>query len=84
LSVNDVSQDDLSIYVNYDYKTLEITHNLNENLSIELFNMLGSKVMDAKNITQNHSLSVNHLKTGVYVLSGKSSGKSFAKKLIIK
>lgn len=84
LSLEDLFLNNISIYVNYDSKTLEITHNLNENLSIELFNILGSKVMEAKNISQNHSLIVNHLKTGVYVLTGKSSGKSFAKKLIIK
>jgi len=84
LSVNDVSQDDLSIYVNYDYKTLEITHNLNENLSIEIFNIIGSKIMDAKNIPQNHSLSISHLKTGIYILTGKALSKSFAKKFIVK
>lgn len=84
LSVNDVSQDDVSIYVNYDSKTLEITHNLNENLSIEIFNIMGSKIIEAKNITQNHSLDISHMKTGIYILTGKASSKSFNKKFIVK
>ena len=84
MSVNDVSQDDVSIYVNYDSKTLEITHNLNENLSVEIFNIIGSKIMEAKNITQNHSLDISHLKTGIYILTGKASSKSFNNKFIVK
>ena len=84
LSIEDLHQNNVSIYLDYNTKTIKITHNLNENLYLEIFNILGSKVMEAKNISQNHSLDISHLKTGIYILTGKASSKLFNKKFIVK
>jgi hypothetical protein len=36
-----------------------------------------------KNVSKTTTLSVNQLKTGVYILVGKSSGRYFSKKLLL-
>ena len=73
----------MSIYVNHTFKTIEINHDLDERLSVELFNILGSRIMDVKNSAKTQSLDVSSSKTGVYILLGKSSGTSFSKKILI-
>ena len=83
LSLDEELQSNVSVYVNKNSKTIEIKHDLNENLSVELFNILGSRIMDVTNIQKSHSLNVSHLTKGIYILVGKSSGNYFSKKLLI-
>ena len=83
LSLDEELQSNVSVYVNKNSKTIEIKHDLNENLSVELFNILGSRIMDVTNIQKSHSLNVRHLTKGIYILVGKSSGNYFSKKLLI-
>ena len=83
LSIDDVLESKVSIYVNNSYKTIEINHDLNERFSVELFNILGSRIMGVKNIHKTQSLDVSQLKSGVYILVGKSSGNYFSKKILI-
>jgi len=84
LSLEEVIQSKVTIYLNNNSKTIEINHDLDENLSVKLFNVLGSKIMDVKNILKTQSIHVSHLKPGVYILVGKSSGNYFSKQLLIK
>ncbi|MDG2483355.1 MAG: T9SS type A sorting domain-containing protein, partial [Flavobacteriaceae bacterium] len=80
LSLDEELQSNVSVYVNKNSKTIEIKHDLNENLSVELINILGSRIMDVTNIQKSHSLNVSHLTKGIYILVGKSSGNYFSKK----
>jgi predicted outer membrane repeat protein len=83
LALDEILKSSVSIYMNNDSKTIEINHDLDENLSVKLFTILGSSVMEVKNVSKTATLNVNQLKTGVYILIGKSSGKYFSKKLLI-
>ena len=83
LSLDQALKSNVSIFVNKNSKTIEIKHDLNENLSMELFNILGSRIMDVTNIQKSHSLNVSHLTKGIYILVGKSSGTNFSKKLLV-
>jgi len=83
LSLDDLLKSKVSVYVNHTSKTIEINHDLDEPLSVELFNILGSRIMGFKNSSKTQSLDVSYLKTGVYILIGKSSGTSFSKKILI-
>ena len=83
LSLDEVLKSNVSIYMNNDSKTIEINHDLDQSLSVKLFTILGSSVMEVKNVSKTAILNVNQLKTGVYILVGKSSGKYFSKKLLI-
>ena len=83
LSLDDLLKSKVSIYVNHNFKTIEINHDLDERLSVELFNILGSRIMDVQNSAKTQSLDVSSLKTGIYILLGKSSGTSFSKKILI-
>ena len=83
LSIDEVLKSKVSVSMNNDSKTIEINHDLDQSLSIKLFSILGSRVMDVKNVSKTARLNADQLKTGVYILIGKSSGKYFSKKLII-
>ncbi|MDA9111818.1 T9SS type A sorting domain-containing protein, partial [Flavicella sp.] len=83
LSIDEVLKSKVSVYMNNDSKTIEINHDLNQSLSVKLFSILGSRVMDVKNVSKTARLNADQLKTGVYILIGRSSGKYFSKKLII-
>ena len=83
LSIDEVLKSKVSVYMNNDSKTIEITHDLDQSLSIKLFSILGSRVMDVKNVSKTARLNADQLKTGVYILIGRSSGNYFSKKLII-
>ena len=83
LSLDNELQSKVSVYVNHTSKTIEINHDLDERLSVELFNILGSRIRGVKNIHKTESLDVSQLKSGVYILVGKSSGNYFSKKILI-
>ena len=83
LSLDNELQSKVSVYVNHTSKTIEIKHDLDERLSVELFNILGSRIRGVKNSSKTQSIDVSSLKTGIYILLGKSSGTSFSKKILI-
>ena len=83
LSLDNELQSKVSVYVNHTSKTIEINHDLDERLSVELFNILGSRIRGVKNSSKTQSIDVSSLKTGIYILLGKSSGTSFSKKILI-
>ncbi|MDB4180868.1 T9SS type A sorting domain-containing protein [Flavobacteriaceae bacterium] len=83
LSLDDDLKSRVSVYVNHISKTIEINHDLDARLSVELFNILGSRIRGVKNSSKTQSIDVSSLKTGIYILLGKSSGTSFSKKILI-
>ena len=83
LSLDNELQSKVSVYVNHTSKTIEIKHDLDDRLSVELFNILGSRIRGVKNIHKTESLDVSQLKSGVYILVGKSPGNYFSKKILI-
>ena len=83
LSLDNELQSKVSVYFNNNSKTIKINHDLDARLSVLLFDILGSRIMGVKNIHKTQSLDVSQLKSGVYILVGKSSGNYFSKKLLI-
>ena len=73
----------LSVYFNASSKNIEVLHTINEPVSLQIYTILGVKVLTANNVVNKQVISANTLKTGIYVLVGKTSNKFFSKKLLI-
>ena len=72
--------------VSYDSKTknLRVLHSNSDSVSLEIYNIMGSKVLSRKNANKEENISSSSLQSGVYILVAKGSGnKSFAKKFVI-
>ena len=52
LALDEVLKSNVSIYMNTDSKTIEINHDLDQSLSVKLFTILGSSVMEVKNVSK--------------------------------
>tara|TARA_B110001450_G_scaffold253481_1_gene277008 strand:- start:437 stop:1729 length:1293 start_codon:yes stop_codon:yes gene_type:complete len=73
----------LSVYFNASSKNIEVLHTINEPVSLQIYTILGVKVLTANNVVNKQVISANTLKTGIYVLVGKTSNKFFSKKFLI-
>ena len=83
LEKEDVLATKLSVYYNNSSKNLEVIHSIAESVSIEIYNILGAKILTLKDVAQRQSIQANSLASGIYILKGESSGMSFSKKFII-
>ena len=88
LSNEEVNTSLLNIYkkVDNNYITIEGLATQAASTEVSLFNILGTKVMDATldNTTNTQMISTNGLSTGIYVLKLISGQDQLTKKLIIK
>ena len=73
----------ISVYYNSASKNLEVLHSISEPISLEVYTILGTKVLSLNNINARHLINVNHLNTGIYILVGKTPEKFFSKKFLI-
>ena len=73
----------LSVYYNKSSKILELQHTITEPVSIEIYNILGVKILTLKDVAQNQRVNANSLQTGIYILVGKTPTKFFSKKFLI-
>ena len=83
LDKQDVLAANVLVFHNKPSNSIEIIHTISTPLTVEVFSILGTKLLDLKNVTQRQSIQANSLATGIYILKGKSNGKSFSKKFII-
>ena len=88
LSDGDVNTSLLNAYkkVDSNYITIEGLSTQSTNTEVSLFNILGTKVMDATldNTSNTQMISTNGLSTGIYVIKLESGQNQLTKKLIIK
>jgi len=73
----------LSVYYNSASKNLEVLHSMAEPVSIEIYNILGAKILTLKDVAKNQRVNANSLQTGIYILVGKTPTKFFSKKFLI-
>jgi predicted outer membrane repeat protein len=74
----------LSIYYETGSKNIKLFHSLTEPVSVEVYNILGSKVIEKKSIISKEAiLNATTLKSGVYILVAKSGGNSISKKFLV-
>ena len=73
----------ISVYYNSASKNLEVLHSISEPISLEVYTILGTKVLSLNNINARQLINVNHLNTGIYILVGKTPEKFFSKKFLI-
>ena len=73
----------LSVYFNASSKNIEVLHSMAEPVSIEIYNILGAKILTLKDVAKNQRVNANSLQTGIYILVGKTPTKFFSKKFLI-
>jgi predicted outer membrane repeat protein len=75
---------DFSVSYNAKTKNVRVLHSNNDSVSLEIYNLLGTKVISRKNASKDENISASALQTGVYILVAKGSeNKTFAKKFVI-
>lgn len=73
-----------SVSYNSQSKNIRILRSNEDSTSLEIYNLMGSKVISLTNASKDENISASALQSGVYVLVLKGSeNKSFAKKLVI-
>ena len=83
LDREDLLASKISIYHNKSINTLELYHTISEPISIEIYNILGAKILNLKDVAKSQSIRASSLKNGIYILVGKTRYKFFSKKFLI-
>ena len=73
-----------SVSYNAKTKNLKVLRSNDDSVSLEIYNLMGAKVLSRKNASKEENISASALQSGVYILVAKGSeNKTFAKKLVI-
>ena len=73
-----------SVSYNSQSKNIRVLRSNDDSTSLEIYNLMGSKVISLTNASKEENINASALQTGVYILVVKGSeNKSFAKKLVI-
>jgi predicted outer membrane repeat protein len=73
-----------SVSYNSQSKNIRVLRSNADSSSLEIYNLMGSKVISLTNASKDENINASALQSGVYILVIKSSeNKSFAKKLVI-
>jgi predicted outer membrane repeat protein len=72
-----------TVFFNKASKNLEVLHTINAPLSVEIYNIIGAKVLTVDEVASKQSINANGLKAGIYILLGKTPEKFFSKKFIV-
>ena len=83
LNKQDVLAANLLVFHNKSSNSIEISHTISSPLSVELYSILGTKLLGLENVAQRQSIQASSFASGLYILKGASSGRSFSKKFII-
>ncbi len=90
LNVNDITKNiEFTIYPNptNEIVNLQLSGSLVESPKVKIYDMIGKLVYEKNNFdnyaTQNLSFRVDHLTTGIYLISVQTNDKTTTKKLII-
>jgi predicted outer membrane repeat protein len=75
---------DFSVSYNAQTKNLRVIRSNDDLVSLEIYNLIGSKVISRTSASKDENISASDLQSGVYVLVAKGSeNKTFAKKFVI-
>lgn len=75
---------DFSVSYNSQTKNLRVIRSNDDLVSLEIYNLIGSKVISRTSASKDENISASALQSGVYVLVAKGSeNKTFAKKFVI-
>jgi predicted outer membrane repeat protein len=75
---------DFSVSYNAKTKNVRVLHSNDDSVSLEIYNLLGTRVISRKNASKDENISASALQSGVYILVAKGSeNKTFAKKFVI-
>jgi predicted outer membrane repeat protein len=73
-----------SVSYNSQTKNVRVLRSNEDSASLEIYNLMGSKVLSRTNASKDENISASALQSGVYILVVKGSeNKTFAKKLVI-
>jgi hypothetical protein len=73
-----------SVSYNAQTKNIRVINSNDDSVSLEVYNVMGSKVFSRTNANKEENISSSYLSSGVYILVVKgSNNKSFAKKFVI-
>jgi predicted outer membrane repeat protein len=73
-----------SVSYNSQTKNIRVLRSNEDSTSLEIYNLMGSKVISLTNASKEENINASALQSGVYILVVKGSeNKSFAKKLVI-
>jgi predicted outer membrane repeat protein len=75
---------DFSVSYNSQTKNVRVLRSNEDSVSLEIYNLMGSKVISLTNASKDENISASAIQSGVYILVVKGSeNKSCAKKLVI-
>jgi predicted outer membrane repeat protein len=73
-----------SVSYNAKTKNIKVLRSNDDSVSLEIYNLMGSKVLSRKNASKEENINASALQSGVYILVAKGSqNKTFAQKLVI-
>jgi hypothetical protein len=73
-----------SVSYNAQTKNLKVLRSNDDSVSLEIYNLMGAKVLSRANASKEENINASSLQSGVYILVVKGSGnKSFSKKFVI-
>ncbi len=73
-----------SVSYNAKTKNLKVLRSNDDSVSLEIYNLMGSKVISLKNTSKEENINSSALQSGIYILVAKcSENKNIAKKLVI-
>ena len=73
-----------SVSYNAQTKNLKVLRSNDDSVSLEIYNLMGAKVLSRANANKEENINASSLQSGVYILVVKGSGnKSFSQKFVI-
>ena len=61
-----------------------ITHSINDNVNLKMYNSIGSLVYNQTNISNNETIDLKNIAKGVYLITLESTNEKIVKKLIVR
>ena len=77
------SDSDLSVFYSATSKTLTINNVFDQNVSVDVYSIIGAKVLSVSKINNNGIIEAGSLKSGIYILLAKSSNDKYVTKKFI-
>ena len=83
LSFENLDNKHVLVFYQKQTKSLFVQHSANNPLKIDVYNVLGAKVMSKYDVEDNESIDVNSLKSGVYFVLLQNKNNAITKKVLI-
>lgn len=83
-SIAETNNDVVSIYPNPVSDIININTTSIEKYSVEIFNMLGEKILSSANSSHHSQLNIENLETGLYFILVKTKNEIVTQKIIIR